>query len=320
MKKTNWQNIIRELQLSEPTDHPIITNRILGTYGKKEATKICILLGGMNGNDQNSIVAIRQFFLLLEKEQPTFNGLLVGLAANMMALYQHQSHINEDLNQIWSAENIFQLQQIPAHLHKSNESVELIQLLRIFQQYEHFQRENFLFIDLRTTISSGISYSMMNQNILSEYYASKLPIPLIKYQTDMLKGTSISYFDQQHLPAITLQINLPTQSQILVAVQAKVLNLLYHLNILEQSFYNKHQDSLSTKATPEQMKLKSEYSYHRPTDKPFQWLTHLTNFTKIVAGDLLATDADGPIIAPIDGYLFTPEHQLNQAFYILKEV
>jgi succinylglutamate desuccinylase len=320
MKKTNWQNIIRELQLSQTIDEPIITNRILGTYGKKEATKICILLGGMNGNDQTSIVAIRDFFSLLQKEQPSFNGLLVGLAANMMALYQHQSHINEDLNQIWSAENIFQLQQIPTHLHKSNESVELIQLLRIFQQYEHFQRENFLFIDLRTELSTGISYSLVNQDILSEYYASKLPMPLIKHHTDMLKGTSISYFDQQHLPAISLEINLPTQPQILVAVQAKVLNLLYHLNIIDQSFFNKHQDSAATQTAPEPMKLKSEYSYHRPVDKPFQWLSHFTNFTKIVAGDVLATDADGPIIAPIDGYLFTPEHQLNQAFYILQEV
>lgn len=320
MKKTNWQNIIRELQLADPIDQPIINNRILGTYGQKDATKICILLGGMNGNDQTSIIAIRDFFSLLQKEQPRFEGLLVGLAANMMALYQHQPHINEDLNQIWSAENIIQLQQIPAHLHKSNESVELIQLLRILQQYDHFERENFLFIDLRTTISSELSYSLINQDILSEYYASKLPIPLIKHHTDMLKGTSISYFDQQHLPAITIEINLPTQSQILISAQDQLLHLLYQLNIIDQSFQRKFNNSVAKTASSVPMKFKFGYGYRRAIEKPFQLLGHLTNFTKITTGELLASDVDGPIFAPIDGYLFTPEHQLNQAFYILQEV
>lgn len=320
MKKTNWQNIIRELQLAAPINQPIINNRILGTYGQKDATKICILLGGMNGKDQTSIIAIRDFFLLLQKEQPRFEGLLVGLAANMMALYQHQPHINEDLNQIWSAENIIQLQQIPAHLHKSNESVELIQLLRILEQYDHFERENFLFIDLRTAISSELSYSLINQDILSEYYASKLTIPLIKHHTEMLKGTSISYFDQQHLPAITIEINLPTQSQILISVQDQLLHLLYHLNIIDQSFQRKFYNSLAKIAISVPMKFKFGYGYRRAKEKPFQLLGHLKNFTKITTGDLLASDADGSIFAPLDGYLFTPEHQLNKAFYILQEV
>jgi len=320
MKKMNWQNIIHELQLSEPIDHPIVTNRILGTYGQKDATKICILLGGMNGNDQTSIIAIRDFFSLLQKEQPKFDGLLVGLAANMMALYQDQPHINEDLNQIWSAENIVQLQQIPAHLHKSNESVELIQLLRILQQYDHFERENFLFIDLRTTISSGISYSMINQDILSEYYASKLPFPLIKHHTDMLKGTSISYFDQQLLPAISIEINLPTPSQILISVQEQLLNLLYHLNIIDQSFQLKHITSVAAPALSVPMKLTFGYGYHRATSRPFQLLAPFTNFKKMTTGDCIGIDDDGQIIAPIAGFFFTPQHQVNQAFYILQEV
>ena len=88
-------------------------------------------------------------------------------------------------------------------------------------------------------MGEGLSFSLLNRDILSEYYASKLPINLIKYHEKMLKGTSISYFDQHQLPAMTIEINLPTQAQILDSVQTQIVNILYQLNIIEQPFFSK---------------------------------------------------------------------------------
>lgn len=86
--------------LEKPTTVSRIINKI---EGKRKGITI-VIFAGIHGNENSGIFAIQEVFKRIIKLQ--LNGTVYGVSGNLKALELNRRFIDEDLNRIWTFENL----------------------------------------------------------------------------------------------------------------------------------------------------------------------------------------------------------------------
>lgn len=299
--------------------------RIIGEYTQKINGPLLICTAGVHGNEIAGIKALERVFKKLEEKQIAIKGSFIGLIGNIEAIKVDKRFIERDLNRIWDRDHMEFIKASPINELTRTEDKEQKALIEIINNYLHKPHTRFLFLDLHTTSASGGVFSIASDNHVSKDLALKLKVPVIISFEDVLKGTTLNYFNHLGLEAIGFEAGQHYDESSIDNIEAAVMLLLAEEGCIEEStlpeleIYHKLLENIG-KGLPKLVEFR--YRHDIKQDDHFKMEPGFSNFQKVNAGTLLAHDIHGEIRAKENGMILMPLYQKQgeDGFFIIKPI
>ena len=162
---------------------------------------------GLHGNEPSGVLALKQVFNYIHKQNIPVNGQLIAFIGNRNALHHKCRYCEQDLNRMWTVENIHKLHNLGFQKHELNpEALEMIEIDELLQGFlNSLNGEDRFFVDLHTTSSPSIPFAAIDQLPQSYKFALQLPIPFVSNLDEFLKGTLMHYLDHINFKAIVFE-------------------------------------------------------------------------------------------------------------------
>ena len=292
--------------------------RILGEYTSGKKGPLLFVSGGVHGNEPSGVLALQKIFKILHKEQPAIKGRVVGVSGNRRALMENVRFIDEDLNRVWTEENVRSGKE---DSHEKKEMFDIIKVLKKVSEKDHTKR---YFLDCHTTSSDSepyISVQVVNDN---DSWAHEFPTYIIRGFSDIVKGCIDHYESRIGMTGFVFEGGQH---------ESKTSQLNHEGMIWLAIHYACGLDLNALPAYPEAAKMLEDKRKHRKTfeiiyrhgidDKDeFSMEPGFSNFQKLEKGQLLAHQNGKPIYSDWNDYIFMPLYQSqgNDGFFVVKEV
>lgn len=304
-------------------------DRIIGRYKGRRHGDLVIAFGAMHGNEPAGVRALEMVFHMLNVEpnqNPSFDfiGQLIGIKANKRAEQQDKRYLSKDLNRQWIQENIERVTSCSIDKLK-DEDLELRELLDLInKETADYQPKRLIILDLHTTTADGI-FSIATDDFESIKIAKAMHAPVITGMLNGLKGTTLHYFNTSNFPCPTIAVtfeagqhNDPLSTRRAIAA---TINLLRSVGCVRSEDVENRHDNLLISYSKELPKVATLLNVHsiQPEDN-FKMLPGYKNFQPIQAGQLLAHDQSGPILASTDASILMPLYQKQgeDGFFLVK--
>lgn len=316
----------------------ISTPRIIGHYQGQEAGPLVIAFGGLHGNEPAGVLALEQLFDLLAEEPQinpafSFRGEFLALRGNLNALARGVRYVDQDLNRAWNAERIAQLRKIRATPFQekdfSNEDNELLHLLDAIEiAVEESQASRVVILDLHTTTAEGGIFTITGDDLESLEIGTELYAPVIIGMMKGIENTALCYFNKGRFgpdiqtSTLCFEAGQHDEPESVERALAATINLLRAVGCVQPADVSTiHDEMLQQYSQGLPIMTELVYVHRLEEDANFRMLPGFTNFQPIEMGQQLATDKNGPILAPAAGYLLMPLYQKlgNEGFFIVQD-
>jgi len=306
------------------------SERIIGHYRGAEAGPLVVAIGGIHGNEPAGVRALERLFEMLEDEprlNPGFNfkGEFLALRGNLEALAQGKRYIDVDLNRIWRP-----LGPRPEQF-ATSEDHELHELLAAIETaVEEAPLSELVLLDIHTTTATGGIFAITGDDAPSLSLAAEMSVPVIKGMLSGLQGTTLHYFRGNHfettLPvrAISFEAGHHTDPLSVDLALASTINLLRALGCVKDEDVSTYHDQRLRESAAHLPRLTELAYVHKIANNGsdgFRMNPGYKNFQPVRKGELLATDNNGEITAPLDGYLLMPLYQSQgeEGFFVVRD-
>lgn len=304
--------------------------RIIGHYTGQERGTLIIALAAMHGNEPAGIQALNRLFQMLEDEPKRnsgfiFRGRLVGFMGNIQAFERKLRFVKKDLNRELTLENLKNLRLTPPY-RLAYEDLELMELTQaIKNEIIDYKPSRLVVVDLHTTSASGGIFSIVSDDMESLNLATQLNAPVVLGMIGKTGGTTLHYFKTENMGIPTVSICFEGgQHNDALSIQrmiAWLVNLLREVKSVEpDDVENRHEAILKnySKHLPKVVTL--FYVHHIQPSDHFQMREGFKNFQAINAGDVLADDKNGEIVAPENCLLLMPlyQRQGTDGFFLVR--
>ena len=305
--------------------------RIIGHYTGQERGTLIIALAAMHGNEPAGIQALNRLFQMLEDEPKRnsgfiFSGRIVGVMGNIQAFERKLRFVKKDLNRELTLENLKNLRLTPQY-RLAYEDLELMELTQaIKNEIIEYKPSRLVVVDLHTTSASGGIFSIVSDDVESLNLATQLNAPVVLGMIGKTGGTTLHYFKTENMGIPTVSICFEGgQHNDALSIQrmiAWLVNLLREVKSVEpDDVENRHEAILKnySKHLPKVVDL--FYVHHIQPSDHFQMREGFKNFQAIKAGEILADDKNGEIVAPEDCLLLMPlyQRQGTDGFFLVRE-
>lgn len=310
----------------------MVNNRIIGKYAGPEHGPLLIVLGAMHGNELAGVKALDLMFKMLEVEPITnpdfhFRGRIIGLIGNTRALTEKQRFIEQDLNRMWTPENVDRIfwSDWSALGPEEKELRELLQIIR--EELNSYRPDRFILLDLHTTTAHGGIFSIASDDPESIRIAVELHAPVIKGMLKGIQGTTLHYFNDDNFKPRTVAVSFEAgQHEDPLSVNrsiAAITNCLRTIGCVNAEDVENRHDALLIEYAKFLPKVAELLMCHtiQPDDE-FRMAPNYKNFQPVHKGELLAHDKNGYIYAQEDGRILMPLYQKqgNDGFFLIREV
>ena len=299
-------------------------NRIIGEINGKQPGPLIILMGSLHGNETAGIKAIEEVFRKIEDDQLPIRGRLLGIRGNIQAFMEKKRYIDYDLNRAWTDEQILRLRTNGKSLH-FREDGEMLDLLDFFDSIFNLNgNQEKIFVDLHTTSSENGNFIVVPEIYASHPVIRALRLPLILDLEKHIKGTLLSYLVKKDMLAFAFEGGL-IGSKIAVRLHvAGIWEILVTCGNIRREQVNEIRIGalLQTFAYELPYRLRVKYHYWITDEDEFRMKSGFVNFQRVSAGEVIATDRNREIVAPLDGLIFMPLYQRsgNDGFFIVEEI
>lgn len=304
--------------------------RLIGHYTGQERGTLIIALAAMHGNEPAGIRSLRTLFQMLEDEPKrnagfTFRGRLVGLVGNVQAYERRIRFVKKDLNRHLTLDNLKQARLTPQSrlIYEDLELIELVQTIK--NEIIEYKPSRLVVLDLHTTSASGGIFSIVSDDAESLDLAMQLNVPVVLGMVGNTGGTTLHYFKTENMGIPTVSVVFEAgQHDDALSVQRTVawlVNVLRSVKSLEPYDVENRHNMILKNYSRHLPKLVDLFYVHHilPTDH-FQMREGFKNFQVLNAGEVIADDKNGEIVAPEDCLLLMPlyQRQGTEGFFLVK--
>lgn len=301
-----------------------LADRVIGTYGIEQTGPLVIAVGGIHGNEPAGIRALERVFARLERDQPELKGRFVGLRGNLQALRFRERYLERDLNRLWTEAHI-QLTRERQRRARTlcPEDRELLALLEVLGHWDQTSFHPKILIDLHTTSAPGGRFSVVEDDPRSLQLASALHAPVIMGLTKALIGTTASYCVDRGWHGLAFEAGQHHDPRAIDDHVAAIWTILQALEALPPEL-QAHAETCSVHLQAEAQHLPDlvevVYRHVIAAQDGFRMRPGYINFQPVEAGEHLADDRQGPILAPFNGLILMPLYQSQGAdgFFIVQ--
>jgi succinylglutamate desuccinylase len=299
-------------------------NRIIGKINGKQQGPLVLLIGGLHGNEQESLQALDRVFQRIAEEAMTVTGTIVAIRGNQPALKAGERFINYDLNRSFTVSHLEYLRSKKAHL-RSAEDYEALEMTRLIDDFSQLENPIKILVDLHTTSAARGNFVIVPEYFASHPLTEALKLPVIINLESFLKGTLSMHACDRGFLGLAFEGGQIGSQEAVDLHEAGIWILLHESGAvkgLTPTFLDQYRATLGqhSRDLPQKVKVNSMHMVHEGSE--FCMKPGYFNFKPISRGEPLARDKNGEIAAPHDGMIFMPLYQKqgNDGFFIIEEL
>lgn len=296
--------------------------RVVGRYCGAAPGPTLICIACLHGNEPAGVVALRRLFAWLSAAKPPFRGECIGLIGNVGAAIRGVRHIEEDLNRVWSARRI---EALRAGTLAGPEAAEQAELLEHIVAALDRSAGRACLLDLHTTSGSAAPFLIITDTPDNRSLAERLPVPVVFGLIGQIGGTLTDYAGTLRAAAVAFEAGRHDDPGSVERHEAAALLALHAAgNLVEEQLPEIDAARLTlgraSAAIPRFLDVRYRHAI-QDTDG-FAMRPGFASFQAIEAGQLLARDRNGDIVAPVGGRVLLPLYQPlgSDGFFIVQPV
>ena len=308
---------------SKALDKHIEIERVLGKINGGDSGPTIIFIGGMHGNEPSGVFALDHVFKNIKEKNLNVIGTVYGVVGNIKALEKGIRYLDEDLNRLWTSahmkELLSKLQQNPTQ--ETDEQVEIYELL-----LEILNNDSgpFYFIDLHTTSSKTVPFTLVNDTLLNRRYVSQYPVPMILGIEEYLDGPLLSYINKLGYVAFGYESGQHDEANSIDFHVAFIYLTLVFTGFLDKNsidfdrYYN-----LLLEASNHDSNTYEIFDTHMiKENEEFLMNPGFENFQQVSKHQSLALSNQKELFAPEKGQIFMPLYQSHgdEGYFIIRKI
>jgi succinylglutamate desuccinylase len=302
-------------------------NRVITEVSGTASGQAIAFCAGLHGNEPSGVLALKKVFDYINEQNIPVIGKLIAFIGNRNALHQKSRYCEQDLNRMWTVENIDKLHNSGFKKHELNpEVIEMIEIDELLQGFlKNLNGEQRFFVDLHTTSSPSIPFAAIDQLPESYKFALQLPIPFVANLDEFIDGTLLHYLDHINFKAIVFEAGMHDDPASIQKHEAMIWLVLGMSGAIDKKYIPNYKGCftlLSGISEHPHKVFKILYRHQIDDNNNFEMVPGFINFQAIEKGMVLATESDKPVIAPVSGNIFMPLYQNQGAdgFFIIERV
>ncbi|APY10955.1 aspartoacylase [Seonamhaeicola sp. S2-3] len=302
---------------SKALNKTITVKRQIGKIKGANSGPTFVIFAGIHGNETSGVFAVNQVLNTINSKN--IGGVIYAIAGNLKALSAHQRFIDQDLNRLWTTDNIATIKN-KAHL--NSDEKELIALLDILNNIITTNKPPFYFIDLHTTSSKTLPFITINDALINRKFSKHFPVPIVLGIEEYLTGPLLSYINK--LGYVSLGFESGQHDDVnAITNSVAFLNLaLVNAGVIKKDSkkYNVNYNILKEQSKNTQNFLEIIHLHKIKKDENFKMLSGFKSFQKIKKGVPLAVSNGVNLLSKYTGLIFMPLYQKQGAdgFFIIR--
>lgn len=293
--------------------------RIIGEYTSNKKGPLLFVTAGIHGNEPSGVKALEEVFKQLIKTKPEIEGTLVGVSGNHKALNQNKRYIDEDLNRVWTEENIEEKED---ETHEQKEMWEIIEILDQFPEKDFTKR---YFLDCHTTSSASLPYVSVQEVNDNDKWAHNFPTFIVRGFSDIITGDIDHYLSRIGMTGFVFEAGQhedKTSVENHEGVIWLALKEACNLDLSKIETYPECVNRFAKKNAPEQKTFELVHRHGLKNSDTFEMEPGYENFQEIEKGELLAKQNGKELKSEWDARIFMPLYQSqgNDGFFVIEEV
>ena len=297
---------------------PRVFGRLSGAPGPT-----LIAVGGVHGNEPAGALALARIFARLAGRDGRLRGDVVGLAGNVKALARNQRYLREDLNRIWLPDRLAHVRAPGAVL--DDEEAELAAVDREIAHAIQRRRGQVVIFDLHCMSAPGPAFVTFDDTLANRALALRIPSACVLGLEEELHGTLTDYYVRAGLTAFGFEAGQLYDPRSVDRAEAAVWMVLEAMGILTAAEWPEVERSRQLLAADRGSVPPVLEVRHRHPVTPaqgFQMRPGYVSFQPIRAGEPLAANASGPVVAPFGGLILMPlyQGQGSDGFFVVRPV
>ncbi len=300
---------------------PRVIGRIEGELSGDSPTLICV--GGLHGNEPAGVLGLRRVLGTLAADEVKLHGTVVGFSGNRQALVKRRRFLNNDLNRYWSRDRVERLRRSQGPLTAEDE--ELVALDRELQRVLAHAAGKVFFLDLHTTSGPGPAFVNLDDTLVNRRFALAFPVPLVVGLEEELEGTLASFLIRQGAITVGFESGQHDEPAAVDRAADAAWIALELSGVLPRGARPeveaaRHRLAAASKGLPHVVEVRYRHPVVPGAD--FKMKPGFKSFVAIKAGQILATDREGLILAQETGRLLMPLYQElgNDGFFVIRPV
>lgn len=303
--------------MSKTSDQDI--PRLIGKYTSNNEGPLFFVTAGIHGNEPSGVEALQEVFKQLEKIKPEIEGTLIGVSGNHKALNQNKRYIDEDLNRVWTEENI---QNETSETHEQKEMWEIIDILNQYPEEDFTKR---YFLDCHTTSSPSLPYISVQVVNDNDEWAHKFPTYIIRGFSDIITGDIDHYLSRIGITGFVFEAGQHEDEKSVENHEGIIwlaLKEACNLDLTKIETYPECVNRFAEKNAPEQKTFELIHRHGLEDSDIFEMEPGYENFQEIKKGELLAKQNGNEVRSRWNARIFMPLYQSqgNDGFFVIEEV
>lgn len=290
--------------------------RVIGDVGPKDKGPLVVFVAGIHGNEPAGVQALEQLLKQISQHRTILQGRVLALKGNTNALHRKVRYIHNDLNRLWTNDNIARL---PMDGNDSSELQEMHQILSLLEEaIAHASGRPIYFFDLHTTSGRSRPFLTINDAMINSKFAENFNDPTILGIEESLDGAFLSYINQLGYVAVGYeggQHTDPTSVEHCLSFAKKCLKITGIVDYIP----------VTNRATAprSQARFYEISGIHRINPEVgFKMKAGFESFQRVQKGAHVAQQQNQEIFFPMKGYIFLPLYQAqgSEGFFIIRRI
>lgn len=299
--------------------------RVLGDLRGRVDGPTLIAVGGLHGNEPAGALALQRLVRRLEAAPPDgLCGRLVALVGNRQALAQGCRFLRYDLNRFWTSERVERLRRSTDPLEA--EAEELRDLDSAIEKILAARAGRpVYFLDLHTTSGAGAAFANLDDTLPNRAFALEFPVTLVVGIEEELGGTLASHLCDRGVITVGFESGQHREEAAVDRAEAAGWIALEAAGLLARGSRPEVAAARQLLAAHRGSRPHVVEVLHRHAISPgdeFRMLPGFHNFQPVRAGQVLACDHHGEIVAQHNGLLVMPlyQDQGEDGFFLVRQI
>jgi hypothetical protein len=280
-----------------------------------------IFVAGLHGNEPAGVEALERLFRDLDSEAPPCRGEILGVAGNLAALASGRRYLETDLNRSWTRHRIAAIRT----QQDDREQWEQFELLELLEQTLRGREAEAIILDLHTTSADSAPFFTLGDTMRNRNFARKLELPLVLGIEEQIHGALLEYLNARGPITIGVEGGRHDDPAAVDYHEHVLWIALVEAGCLESADVPRYAERVAALASargnlPPVFEVRARRAVTRGDG--FVMRPGFPNFEPITAGQPLADDNDGEVLAPEDGRIFLPlyQEQGDDGFFVVRPV
>lgn len=312
------------MNLAPPSIQHTKTKRVVyRKYTGKSAATLVVMLG-IHGNEISGFEAVENMIQTFQKSGMDFKGNVYILKGNIHAMELGKRYDTQDLNRLWTDEQVAKVQRDNAHLNPDErEQREVYATLK--EILNNHPDKPIYFVDLHTTSSPTIPFITTSDSLDNRAFSALFPLPVVLGIEAYIHGALLSYISEFGHIGIGFEAGQHNDKNAVAVNEAFLWLSLVNSGCLDKEQipgYDKYFQLLQEKNLFKNRFFDIVYKYTISKDAVFQMNPGFENFQSIQKNQVLARVDNRVLRSPARGKIFMPLYQAQgeDGYFIMKNI